>query len=263
MPSVAADALSLRRYGPSPGSHSHDHFQVLFGLEGTLELEIEGRGQRVALNEGCVIEPGARHDFEANRGSLCLVLDSTAPGWGQCLQRTSALPSTARPLARYLASALLQGRPLAQAHGPALLLEAWLADTAEQPGSAAAIATGQPTHLAVSRRRSIDWPQLQQWAAREWHRELTVADLAARVHLSPSQFTARCRDELGLGAIEWLRHQRLAHARLLRASGMAVAAVARSTGYRSPSALTAALRRAAQAGQGTLPHPPHHPPLPD
>ena len=37
--------------------------------------------------------------------------------------------------------------------------------------------------------------------------------------------------------------QRLAHARLLRGTGMAVAEVARRTGYRSPSALTAALRR--------------------
>ncbi len=32
------------------------------------------------------------------------------------------------------------------------------------------------------------------------------------------------------GAIEWLRQQRLAHARLLRASGMPVAAVASAAG---------------------------------
>ena len=61
------------------------------------------------------------------------------------------------------------------------------------------------------------------------------------MHLSPSQFGARCREELGLGAIEWLRSQRLAQARLLRDSGLSVAEVAHQTGYRSPSALTAAL----------------------
>ena len=87
-------------------------------------------------------------------------------------------------------------------------------------------------------------PALQQWAARQWHTELTVADLAAQVHLSPSQFAARCRDDQGMGAMAWLRGQRLAQARLLRGTGMAVAEVARRTGYRSPSALTAALRRA-------------------
>ncbi len=232
----AADALSLRRYGPSPGSHSHDHFQVLLGLEGTLELEIEGRGLRVAHGNGCVIEPGARHDFESRRGSLCLVLDSAHAGWAACAQHNEPLSAQARTLAQYLASALLQGRPLAQAHGPALLLEAWSAIPPQIPKTPQAAG-------ATSRRRTIDWIQLSQWAAREWHRALTVADLAQRVHLSPSQFGARCREELGLGAIEWLRSQRLAQARLLRDSGLSVAKVALQTGYRSPSALTAALRR--------------------
>jgi len=46
-----------------------------------------------------------------------------------------------------------------------------------------------------------------------------------------------------VSAMHWLRMLRLAHARELRLGGMGVAETARSTGYRSPSALTAALRR--------------------
>ncbi len=230
------DLLSLRRYGASPGSHSHDHFQILLGLSGALELEVEGRGVRVATGGGCVIAPGDRHDFESAAGSLCLVLDSAHPAWALCAGPRGAVPPPAQalPLAHYLASALQQGRPLALAHGPALLREAWLADGCGSTARA---------HTAPARRRPIDWPALQQWAARQWHTELTVADLAAQVHLSPSQFAARCRDDQGMGAMAWLRSQRLAHARLLRGTGMAVAEVARRTGYRSPSALTAALRR--------------------
>lgn len=229
----ALDQLSLRRYGASPGSHSHDHFQVLLGLSGALELEVEGRGVRVASGSGCVIAPGYRHDFESIHGSLCLVLDSAHPAWAQCADLRGAVvpPAQALPLVRYLASALQQGRPLAQAHGPALLREAWLGDGPE------------PAPAPTARRRTVDWLALQQWAARQWHTDLTVADLAAQVHLSPSQFAARCRDEQGMGAMAWLRSLRLAQARLLRGSGMAVAEVARRTGYRSPSALTAALRR--------------------
>ena len=231
---VPAESLSLRRYGASPGSHSHDHFQILLGLSGALDLEVDGRGVRVAPGGGCVIAPGDRHDFESSRGSVCLVLDSAHPDWAQCAnpRRTTPLPADALPLAHYLASALQQGRPLAQAHGPALLLEAWL--------------SGTPPHipqLHTERRRTIDWPELRQWAAQQWHRDLTVADLAARVHLSPSQFAARCREDQGQSAMAWLRSQRLAQARMLRGTGMAVAEVARRTGYRSPSALTAALRR--------------------
>ncbi|WP_026437411.1 AraC family transcriptional regulator [Acidovorax sp. JHL-9] len=226
--------LSLRRYGASPGSHSHDHFQILLGLSGALDLEVAGRGVRVAPGGGCVIAPGDRHDFESSHGSVCLVLDSTHPDWAHCAspRRATTPPADALPLAHYLAGALHQGRPLAQAHGPALLLEAWLGS----PYPDAPLRS--PT-----RRRAIDWPALQQWAAQQWHRELTVADLAAQVHLSSSQFAARCRDDQGMGAMAWLRGQRLAQARLLRSSGMAVAEVARRTGYRSPSALTAALRR--------------------
>ena len=75
------------------------------------------------------------------------------------------------------------------------------------------------------------------------HQPLTVADLANQVFLSASQFTQRCHEMHGTTPMHWLRTQRLAHARQLRDSGLAVADVARRTGYRSPSALTAALRR--------------------
>jgi AraC-like DNA-binding protein len=232
-----AQALTLRRYGASPGSHSHDHFQILLGLSGVLELEVAGRGVRVAAGGGCVIAPGDRHDFESTGGSLCLVLDSAHPGWAQCSAVPGPLPPDALPLAQYLASAVQQGRPLAQAQGPALLLEAWLGGR------------GAPNNPApgAARRRPIPWTALQQWAAQQWHRELTVADLAAQVHLSPRQFAARCREDHGMGAMAWLRSQRLAQARLLRGTGMAVAEVAQRTGYRSPSALTAALRRTREA----------------
>ena len=41
----------------------------------------------------------------------------------------------------------------------------------------------------------------------------------------------------------WLRELRLAEARQFRSQGLPVAEVARRTGYHSPSALTAALRK--------------------
>lgn len=232
---IAAGALSLRRYGASPGSHSHTHFQILLGLSGALELQVEGRGMRVATGEGCVIAPGDRHDFASTHGSLCLVLDSSHPDWARWTDH-HAWPSSvahALPLARYLAAALQQGHPQATAFGPALLQEAWLNPLPTTPNAPRA-----------RHRRPIDWAALEHWAAQQWHTPLTVDALAARACLSTSQFAARCRTDLGMTAMAWLRGLRLAQARLLRSSGLAVADVARRTGYRSPSALTAALRRA-------------------
>ena len=228
--SHAAHGLSLRRYGASRGSHAHDHFQVLLGLDGVLELEVEGRGRRIAAGDGWVVAPGDRHDFEARDGSRCLVLDSPHPLWALCTGRPPAAPQ-ALSLAHYLAQCLQQQDTvpmLALQHGPALLLEAW--------GPAAAT-------VADARRRRIDWIALAGWAQARWRMPLGVADLAAVACLSPSQFAQRCREEQGTSPMGWLRAQRLSHARQLRLAGLGVAETARRTGYRSPSALTAALRR--------------------
>jgi AraC-like DNA-binding protein len=223
---VSTQQLSVRHYGAAHGSHSHAHFQVLVGLRGVLELEVEGRGQRVGAGECLLVAPGDRHDFEAAQGSECLVLDTDVSLWSRCApvpQRAAQVAS----LARYLAQALQQDQPLARLHGPSLLLEAW------RPVASMATAT----------RRRIDWQGLSSWAATQWHAPLTVAQLAQRAFLSPSQFTLRCQEANGMAPQEWLRRQRLALARQLRADGLPVNEVARRTGYRSPSALTAALRR--------------------
>jgi AraC-like DNA-binding protein len=226
-------SLSLRHYGASHGSHAHDHFQVLLGLSGVLELEVGGRGRRIAAGQGCVITPGDRHDFESRAGSRCLVLDTSLTGWGHCAA-DPARTAQALALGNYLAEALQQPDSLAQFHGPALLLEAW------EPASPAA---SKPPRYA----RPIHWEQLSTWTQQRLHEPLSVAQLAAQVFLSPTQFAARCRRETGLSVMQWLRRQRLALAVQLRQRGMNVADTALHCGYQSPSALTAALRR--QSGQ--------------
>ncbi|KQV91921.1 AraC family transcriptional regulator [Pelomonas sp. Root1237] len=222
-------SLSLRHYGPSRGSHEHDHAQVLWTLDGALELEVDGRGQRLAAGQGLLIPPGALHDFEAPQGSHCLVLDTADPVW---LDRALS-PGHSQPvdhLARFLAASLQQGLPVSQALGAQLLAQAW------GPGEVRAVlCSGRP----------IDWAGLQRWLQTRLAAPLTVADLAARAGLAESQFRARCLAATGLTPMQWLRARRLARARVLRAAGLPVALVAQRVGYDSPSALTAALRREA------------------
>lgn len=227
-PHAEPSSLSLRDYGASRGSHSHDHFQVLVGLAGVLDLEVEGRGARVGAGESHVVVPGDRHDFESRGGSQCLILDTQQPQWARCAGRPPVDASRLHALAKYLAQCAQhpQASALALQHGPSLLLEAWGAEA--------------PAH---GRGRAIDWIALGAWARARWHEPLGVADLARVACLSPGHFAQRCRDEQGMSAMHWLRTLRLAHARELRLAGVGVAETARRTGYRSPSALTAALRR--------------------
>jgi AraC-like DNA-binding protein len=224
MSSPTALPLSLRDYGPSHGSHAHQHHQLLVGLEGLLELEVEGRGRSVAAGDAVLIAPGDRHDFESPRGSRCLVLDSDHPAWACCASQPHR-PAQVAALAHYLVQAWPQ--PLALGHAPALLLEAWR--------------TPKTTYRP---RRPIDWLALGAWVQARLDSPPGVADLAQQVHLSPSQFAARCHEAHGMGPLAWLQGQRLRQARTLRDAGWSVQQAARRTGYRSSSALTAALRRA-------------------
>lgn len=219
-------SLSLRHYGASHGSHAHAHFQVLLGLDGVLELEVQGRGQRIGAGQGCVIAPGERHDFEARSGSRCLVLDTAQTGWAHCAAQPARAAQTLA-LAHYLAQGLQHPDSLAQHYGPLLLLDAWRA----------------PSSAPKRYERPIDWNQLAAWAGQRLHESLSVAQLAQQVFLSPSRFAERCRRETGLSAMQWLRSQRLALAVQLRDGGTSVAETALHCGYQSPSALTAALRR--------------------
>ncbi len=219
------DVMNLRCYGASHGSHTHDHFQILLGLEGELALEVQGLGRYISPGEGCVIQPGQRHDFEARQGAQCLVLDTTHPAWAKCSDYP-AHPGVAMALAAYLKLALSLGQPRTLELAPQLLLDCW------QPASAAPPRNGRP----------IDWPTLTAWARWHWHEPLRVSDLAVQVNLSPSQFTERCRQQTGCSPMLWLRQLRLTHARALRAQGLSVGETAQLCGYQSASALTAALK---------------------
>ncbi len=225
MRSAAGEHLSVRCYSASPGSHDHDHFQILVGLEGTLDLEVAGRGQRIGVGDSCVVPPGERHDFESQMGARCLVLDSQSSGWIGLGPSQHALTLS---LARYLADACALDLPRAQLIGPTLLLESW---------------RSQSPHR-TRQRRTIHWNALAEWARQRWATQhIDVADMARQVHLSPSQFAARCQAECGQSAQRWLRDLQLDQAQDLRARGLPMTEVARRSGYSSPSAVTAALRR--------------------
>lgn len=227
-----APTLSLRRYGASPGSHAHPHYQVLWGWDGALELDIEGRGACMTAGFVAVIPPGARHDFRAARSergaARCFVLDTDEAGLAPLAGRVLATDPALDHLLRYLDHGAA-AEPL-----PPAAVELMTASLWRGAGASALPQAG----------RRIDWPRLEAWIDAQLAAPLDVAALAAQVHLSASQFAARCLAERGLPPIAWVRARRLLAARRLRAHGLAVADVAARCGYRSPSALTAALRRA-------------------
>jgi AraC-like DNA-binding protein len=216
----------VRDYGQAPGGHVHAHFQLLWPLQGCLELEVEGRGIALQVGDALLVRPGDRHDFESRHGSRCLVLDTSDPVWLHRTERPAYAASASR-MAAFLAVALEEQLPLARESGALLLAQSW----------------GDDSATAGTLRRAIDWTKLTAWAAPRLEHKLLACELADQVHLSESQFRARCLEERGLTPMQWLRQLRLHRARQLRQAGMAVAETAARVGYASPSALTAAMRK--------------------
>lgn len=216
---------SIRSYGSSPGSHVHDHFQILWGLNGNLELEIDGKGTQLSTGGGMVIVPNERHDFESRGGSRCLVLDTPDTGWS-VRERIPQFAKATDLLARFIAEAIDGQLPIDQHYGALLLAQSWGA---------------LPVVQRV--RREIDWASLTQWVKDRLAKPLTATDLAEQACFSESQFRARCLEKLGCSPMHWVRGLRLEQSKVLRSTGLSIADVARRTGYDSPSALTAAMRR--------------------
>jgi hypothetical protein len=92
--SITAHApLGVRSYGASPGSHDHGHFQVLIGLDGVLELEVGGRGRRIAAGDGAVVPPGGQPACAGRHRAVGL-----AGGAGRGAVARAAVPAD-RPVA--------------------------------------------------------------------------------------------------------------------------------------------------------------------
>ncbi len=226
--------ISLRCYGPRHDGHAHEHAQVLWACSGALQLRIGCGTLTLAPGSACVVPPHAWHDFAATRASACLVLDTHL----ELPPRLQARLLDARPMAGLLrwlqqaataprAEALLRSaQPLLQTS----LLEAELLDA------------GLARRAPWRQRRAIDWPALQNWVDARLDTPLQVADLAARVHLSATQFSLRCIEEQALPPAAWLRNRRLRKAQDLRRGGCSATQAALACGYASASALIAALR---------------------
>lgn len=216
MTTLLAPTGSLRRYLGEPARHSHDHAQILLGLHGSLELEIEGRAARIDPTCGLLIPPGAAHLYQARRAAQVWVIDAPADA-GLARLRHFALPpgwSTASPAAELLDLARAAPRALP--------------------------------------RRALDPELIAQQLAGRLHEAWPTTRLAALVALSPSQFHARWLALTGRTPQDWLRDRRLDAATRLLRQGCALDAAALQVGYRSASALGVALQRERGTGARQL-----------
>lgn len=86
--------LEIRRYS-SGDRHLHDYSQILFPLQGSMRIAIEGRTDTVSSNAIAVIPEHSVHDYEPSRDCCMLVLNVEAAAFAQ-----GTLPFVMRDRAR-------------------------------------------------------------------------------------------------------------------------------------------------------------------
>ncbi|MGR4869944.1 helix-turn-helix domain-containing protein [Variovorax sp. LARHSF232] len=219
-PSTAwqADA-TLRRYSGEYSAHSHDFAQVLIGLNGRMELELDGRGTYVDAASALVVPAGVTHSYLAQREAGMLVIDSPLRDGLERVRRFVPPPHWKDLRRRFDAEAALH-----EMAGTSTLLQ----------------------------RRPIDLDMLNERIGRELHRDWRTAQLATLCQLSPQRFHARFMELTGLAPAAYVRRRRLDEAQRLLRAGLSLEASALQVGYASASALAYALRRERGVGARAL-----------
>jgi AraC-like DNA-binding protein len=216
---AAVDTALVRRYAGEYPPHRHEHSQVLLGLQGSLQLEVDGHAAFVDGSCGLVVPAGADHGYVADGTASVLVLDCAA-GPATNRFRRFALPAGWQRGAGALdAAKVLAGLD------------------------------GLPTLHA---RRRIDLVALARHVDADLARGWSVDALAALCHLSPQRFRARFAELAGTSPLAWLRRRRLDEAERLLGLGWTLETAALHVGYAGASALSYALRRDRATGARAL-----------
>lgn len=241
--------LTLRQYTHDLIVHSHEHAQLVFGLSGQLDFEVDGRGSQVVQQSFVVVPAHAHHACGSPNGSRCLVLDVPSDHWiaqslgehadasRRLLENPGRQPLKAgqSQLVNWLASSPVND-PLIAQQGAVLLL-ASLNDAA--PNS---VGGRRLPYAALN-------AHIDQYAAYP----LQVADLARVAGLSSARLHARFIAECGQTPMDYIRSRRLHIAvGLLRETGLPIGEVAIRVGYNSQSAFAAAVLREFGASPGKL-----------
>ena len=239
---TAGPILSLRHYRDDLIAHSHEHPQLVFGLRGRLDFEVQGHGARVDRQGLVVVPAGTHHTCGSDTGSHCLVLDVPSERWlreqlgehaaasRRLLARPGALELDSRQqqLVDWLAASPVDD-PLIARQGAVLLLASL------NPAASASVTPSHRLPYAAFDRH------IEQHAAHP----LQVADLARIDGLSSARLHARFSAETGMTPMDYIRQRRLLKARqLVTQTLLPMGEIAAQVGYESQSAFSAAMLRA-------------------
>jgi AraC-like DNA-binding protein len=233
--------LSLRHYSDDLIAHSHEHPQLVFGLRGQLDFELDGQGARIQRHGLIVVPAGTHHTCGSVAGSHCLVLDVPGDAW-----LNSSMGEQVSASQR-----LLEHRGSLELDNHQQQLVDWLAagpvtdPLIAQQGAVLLLASLNGSSRPAIVRKQLPFARFDAHIEKNAAYPLQVADLARLAGLSSARLHARFIAEASMTPMDYIRQRRLFKARqLLRTSARPIGEIAAQVGYGSQSAFSAAVLQA-------------------
>ncbi|MHB0774473.1 helix-turn-helix domain-containing protein [Halomonas sp. WWR20] len=221
--------------------HDHDYHQLVIGVAGHAEFEIEGLGGTIAPLSGCIVPANHVHYYEGIGENRQLIFD--LPDDAPCLSGAQRKLAQLFDAPRYFAL----DDPL-RAYCNFLVQE--LSQPHHVPGDSLAMTFLSCLHarlhpaLPLGSGRLLDIAALERFVQQHLAERLSVADLAQQACLSEAHFRDRFRTQTGLSPYQYVLRQRLEAARqLLLNTRLPLNEIAAQTGFTHQSALSHAFRR--------------------
>ncbi|MEJ2064788.1 MAG: AraC family transcriptional regulator [Reinekea sp.] len=233
-------------------AHHHPFHQIVIGVAGQAECEVEGRGDIVDVRRACLVPSCFEHHFCGLEDNRVLVLDIPEldttyvpePVVSALFERagylrfdpdlTALVQSGVRELQRFP-----DDIELTRHISATLLLSAYhrLSDK---------------TDLSVSQGR-LDQDRLAQYVEDHLQERISIHQLAALVHLSPSHFQVCFRDAFGETPHRYVLQRRLDRAQtLILDSRQSLSQIAEQCGFSSQAAMSNAFRKHRHLTPGQL-----------
>ncbi|WP_107850681.1 helix-turn-helix domain-containing protein [Oceanimonas marisflavi] len=225
-------------------THQHHYNQMVIGLNGQTEFDIDGNGSLLGPGQGCLVASELDHAFGGlGRNSILVVnLPPLSTPWvpnGETRlsglfdkPRYFQLPSQARQLVSAL-SQEISSNPEDELLGQAC---------------AHTLICALQRHMAFNpsrpRRTQLNLDLLDDYIRQHLHRKISVTQLAGCVFLGESQFHQLFKEQTGLSPYQYVLQKRLTEAcRLLTSSQHSLADIAQRCGFSSQSLFTQVFSR--------------------
>jgi AraC-like DNA-binding protein len=233
---LVSPAVSLRRYGAVEACDVHDFHQIVLGLDGAMDMAVDGDERRIDCRAAWVIPAGFRHEYSAEGVNRQLVVDMplcsvAVPQRYFERARTVEMDASLAAIVRQVAFCADGSRRFAWA-AATRLCSALIAD-----------ARGDAV--------GIDFARVDAWMRARLAEPLRVADLAAFCGLGVRRFHQVFCEAFGVTPHRYLQRLRLDVALgLLEESRVSLAEVALASGFADQSGFTRAFCRRFQMPPG-------------